>query len=79
MRAITATNAKNRFGEVLEMARTEDVHVQKNGRDVAIIISPEEHARLKASALKPSVNPLVERLHRESAARFGKVYEALAK
>ena len=36
MSAISATDAKNRFGQVLESARTEPVHVQKNGRDVAV-------------------------------------------
>ena len=79
MSSITATNAKNCFGEVLEMARTEPVHVQKNGRDVAVVISPEEYARLQGEATRPSVNPLVARLHQESLKRYGKVYEALAK
>lgn len=79
MSSITATNAKNRFGEVLEMVRAEPVHIQKNGRDVAVIVSPEEYARLHAAAIKPIVNPLVVRLHKESVERWGKVYEALAK
>ncbi len=79
MSTITATDAKNRFGQVLEMARTEPVRVQKNGRDVAVVISPEEFARLQAAPLKPAVNPLVARLHNESVERYRKVYEALAK
>jgi prevent-host-death family protein len=79
MSTITATDAKNRFGQVLEMARTGPVRVQKNGRDVAIILSPEEYSRLNREALKPTVNPLVVRLHSESVERWRKVYEALAK
>jgi prevent-host-death family protein len=79
MSAITATDAKNRFGQVLEMARTEPVHVQKNGRDVAVVLSPEEYARLHAESGKPAVNPMVVKLHEESVRRYGKVYEALAK
>lgn len=79
MSAISATDAKNKFGQVLEMARTEPVHVQKNGRDVAVVISPEEFARLQEATVKPAVNPLVAKLHKESHARWGKVYEALAK
>lgn len=79
MSTITATDAKNRFGQVLEMARTEPVRVQKNGRDVAVVISPEEFARLQAATTKPAVNPLVARLHNESVERYRKVYEALAK
>ena len=45
MSTITATDAKNRFGQVLEMARSEPVRVQKNGRDVAVVLSPEEFER----------------------------------
>ena len=75
----SATDAKNRFGEVLEAARKGPVHVQKNGRDVAVVLSPEEYGRLRDGETKPKVNPLVEKLHRESIERFGKVYEALAK
>lgn len=79
MAAISATDAKNRFGQVLEAVRSEPVHVQKNGRDVAVILSPEEYRRLQENASKPAVNPLVMKLHKESVERFGKVYEALAK
>ncbi|MEP7241356.1 MAG: type II toxin-antitoxin system Phd/YefM family antitoxin [Devosia sp.] len=77
MNYFSATDAKNRFGELLEAARKEPVHVQKNGRDVAVVISPEEYARLTSGV--PVVNPLIKRLHDESHARWGKVYEALAK
>lgn len=78
MSDISATDAKNRFGQVLEMARTEPVHVQKNGRDVAVVISPEEYKRLRAGDA-PKVNPAVAKLHAESHKRWAKVYEALAK
>jgi prevent-host-death family protein len=78
MTDISATDAKNRFGQVLEMARTEPVHVQKNGRDVAVVLSPEEYRRLRA-ADAPRVNPAVARLHEESHKRWAKVYEALAR
>jgi prevent-host-death family protein len=76
---ISATDAKNRFGELLEEARKGPVHVQKNGRDVAVVISPEEYARYQEALKKSGVNPLIARLHEESHARWGKVYEALAK
>jgi prevent-host-death family protein len=79
MSTISATEAKNRFGQVLEAARSEPVHVQKNGRDVAVILSPEEFGRLNREASKPVVNPVVARLHNESVKRYRKVYEALAK
>lgn len=79
MSAMTATDAKNRFGQLLELARTEPVHVQKNGRDVAVVISPEEFERYQEAIARGGVNPLIARLHEESHARWGKVYEALAK
>lgn len=76
MAKMTATDAKNRFGQLLEAARTEPVHIQKNGRDVAVILSPEEYRRLNAGVAGP--NPLVVKLHADSVKRWGKVYEALA-
>lgn len=79
MSAITATDAKNRFGQLLEMARAEPVHVQKNGRDVAVVLSPEEYARLTASAEAPRVRPAIEALLQRSIVRRKSLYEALAK
>ena len=79
MASVTATDAKNRFGQMLEMARTEPVHIQKNGRDVGVLVSPEEFQRMQADPAKPAVNPLVVKLHEESIRRHRKVYEALAK
>ena len=79
MATITATEAKNRFGQVLEMAQAEPVRVQKNGRDVAIVISSEQYAAMQNESVMPRVNPLVQKLHKNSLTRWGKVYEALAK
>nr|WP_244437373.1 hypothetical protein [Aliihoeflea sp. 2WW] len=60
------------------MAQAEPVRVQRQGRDVAIVLSPEEFRRM-ADAARGKVNPAVERLHAESARRWASVYEALAK
>jgi len=79
MAAITATDAKNRFGQVLEMAQAEPVRIQKNGRDVAIVLSPEQYESLVQDSATPRVNPLIVKLHGESVKRWGKVYKALAK
>ena len=78
MNKMTASDAKNKFGQLIEMARSAPVRVQKQGRDVAIVLSPEEFQRLTAAA-KPGVNPDVKRLHDESVKRFSRLYEALAK
>lgn len=79
MAAITATDAKNRFGQVLEMAQAEPVRIQKNGRDVAIVLSPEQYESLVQDSAPPRVNPLIVKLHGESVKRWGKVYKALTK
>jgi prevent-host-death family protein len=79
MPAMTATEAKNRFGQALEMAQAGPVHIQKNGRDVAVLLSAEEYRRLEEAMAKPAVNPAVIKLHEESLNRYRKVYEALAK
>jgi antitoxin Phd len=78
MKTITATDAKNRFGQLIDMAQFEPVRVQRQGRDVAIVLSPEEFRRLSEAA-SGKVSPAVERLHAASAKRWAKVYEALAK
>lgn len=79
MAAMTATDAKNKFGQVLEMAQAEPVRIQKNGRDVAVVLSPEQYESLVKDSVAPRVNPLIVKLHGESVKRWGKVYEALAK
>lgn len=79
MAAMNATDAKNKFGQVLEMAQAEPVRIQKNGRDVAVVLSPEQYQALVADSNAPRVNPLIVKLHAESVKRWGKVYEALAK
>jgi prevent-host-death family protein len=79
MSTISATDAKNRFGELLEMARKEPVRVQKNGRDVGIMISPEHYQRLVEASAAPKVRPLVEELLEKSIERRRSLYQALAK
>lgn len=79
MSTVTATEAKNKFGQMLEMARKEPVRVQKNGRDVAVILSPEEFQALAGTGASDQVNPAVKKLHAANVKRFGKVFEALAK
>jgi prevent-host-death family protein len=78
MKSFSASDAKNRFGQLLDMAQAGPVRVQRQGRDVAIVMSPDEFRRM-AEAARGRVNPAIERLHAESARRWASVYEALAK
>lgn len=79
MSSITATDAKNKFGQVLEMAQAEPVRIQKNGRDVAIVLSPEQYGALVAQNTTPKVRPMIETLMARSIERRKSLYEALAK
>jgi len=79
MAEMTATDAKNKFGQLLEMARTEPVRIQKNGRDVGVMISPELFQHYLESAAAPQVRPQVEQLLAKSIERRKSLYEALAR
>jgi prevent-host-death family protein len=79
MAEMTATDAKNKFGQMLEMAQAEPVRIQKNGRDVAVVLSPEQYKALVDRGTAPRVRPLVERLMAESVKRRKSLYEALAR
>jgi antitoxin Phd len=46
MKETAATEAKNRFGQLLEMAMNEPVAIEKKGRRVAVLLSFAEYQRL---------------------------------
>lgn len=45
-KSITATEAKNRFAEMVDSARLEAITITRNERAVAIVLSPAEYSRL---------------------------------
>ena len=49
MRKIAATEAKNRLGAILDEAQREPIVIQKQDRDVAVILSMAEFDRIRAS------------------------------
>lgn len=49
MLTMTATDAKTRFGQVLEAALVEPVAIEKNGRELAYVISSEQFHSMQAS------------------------------
>jgi len=79
MAEMSATDAKNKFGQMLDMAQAEPVRIQKNGRDVAVVLSAEQYAALQASGSAPRVRPAIEELMSRSVKRRKSLYEALAK
>lgn len=49
MRTMSAKDAKNAFGLLLDRARAEPVTVEKHGRAVVVVLSVEEYERLTTS------------------------------
>lgn len=47
MKAISATEAKQRLAAVLDSAQREPVMIRRQNRDVAVIISAEEYQRIR--------------------------------
>ena len=46
MRTVSASEAKQGLAGVIESARKEPVIIQRQRRDVAVVLSPEEYERL---------------------------------
>jgi prevent-host-death family protein len=46
MQTMSAKDAKNSFGLLLDRARAEPVQVEKHGRPVVVVVSVEEFQRL---------------------------------
>ena len=49
MRKVAATEAKNRLGAILDDAQREPIIIQRQDRDVAVVISMAEFERIRAS------------------------------
>jgi prevent-host-death family protein len=79
MTEMTATEAKNRFGELVEMARSEPVAITKNGRPSVYVVSAEQFDELRERASAQKVRPAIEQLMQRSVKRRRSLYEALAK
>ena len=54
---VTATDAKNRFGQVLEQAQRQPVVIEKAGRPHSVVLSVEQYeALLQARQRGPAAN-----------------------
>lgn len=49
MKTMSAREAKNAFGLMIDTARAEPVRIEKHGRGVVMVISVEEYERLHGS------------------------------
>jgi prevent-host-death family protein len=48
MRTFTSADAKNNFGELIDLARAAPVAITKYDRPVVVVMAAEEYERLKA-------------------------------
>jgi prevent-host-death family protein len=46
MKSLSAREAKNEFGRLIDLARAEPVTIEKHGRPVVVVMSVEEYERL---------------------------------
>jgi prevent-host-death family protein len=53
MKSMSAKDAKNAFGLLLDTARAEPVTIEKHGRRVVVVLSVEEYERLTEKGPKP--------------------------
>ena len=68
---ITATEFKNNLGQYLELAKTEDILITKNGKSVAKLSNPKEDKVALAKSLLGiiSVDVTPEQIKEERLAR----------
>ena len=52
MKRIAATEAKNRLGAVLDEAQREPIVIQRQERDIAVVLSMAEFERMRAGNVK---------------------------
>jgi prevent-host-death family protein len=50
MKTMSARDAKNAFGLMIDTARAEPVRIEKHGRAVVMVLSVEEYQRLRDGA-----------------------------
>jgi prevent-host-death family protein len=67
MKTMSAKEAKNGFGLLLDTARAEPVTIEKHGRPVVVVISAEAYQRLLIDAGRKKAGPAHDDGEREGA------------
>ena len=67
MKEISAKDAKNRFGQLLQSAQQGPVRVTRNGRPVGVVMSVQQFERLRGAAWE-RLTATMDRLGQEAAA-----------
>ena len=76
MKIIQASDAQSHFDQLLEDAASAPLCIEKNGRNVAVVMSNAEYERYSQILSKKD---LVQHHHNESMERFAPLYDALSK
>ncbi|MFC3074599.1 type II toxin-antitoxin system Phd/YefM family antitoxin [Shinella pollutisoli] len=58
---MAAKDAKNAFGMLIDLARSEPVTIEKHGRKVVVVMAVEEFERLKALDARIQSSKVVEK------------------
>ena len=67
MRAVAATEAKQRFAALIDAAQREPIMIQRQNRDVAVIVSAEDYERLRRYNIE-EMNRLCDEVGRQASA-----------
>jgi prevent-host-death family protein len=68
MKSISATDAKNRFGDLLSEAAREPVSIEKNGRVVAVVVPAPDYERARGVIALGRVTDRIGSGHKETLA-----------
>ena len=68
MKEVTAKDAKNRFGQLLQSAQQGPVRVTRNGRPVGVMMSVQQFEGLRGAAWE-RLTATMDRLGQEAAER----------
>jgi prevent-host-death family protein len=61
MRTFTSADAKNNFGELIDLARATPVAITKYDRTVVVVMAVEEYERLKELDQTAAASPRVKK------------------
>ncbi|MFT4654707.1 MAG: antitoxin Phd [Patiriisocius sp.] len=56
MKSVTATEAKNNFGDLLMNAQSAPIAITRNGKEQGVLISAKEYLRIKQQALQTAIS-----------------------
>lgn len=68
MRTMSAIDAKNRFGRLLDAVQREPVTVTKNSRPTAVMLSIQNYERMQGAARQRLLDT-IDQMHQEAATK----------